>query len=515
MMEKKKISFKQVYLIYLAVMAVLVLAAILYVNILLRKYENLRPEVKVKEAMNDLAVTAAEGNMWSKYVLPEVDAGRFEAGRDIKAEYQSLFQTEQMEYTTKSGMHAEDELFYLIKNGNMELAEVKLKAAGPAETKLAVFSYRKWNVEYVKPLLEIRDYTVSVPRDFVVEVNGIVLTQQDIKESNANEVSYFLPGLYQEPKMVIKDRLGRNVNYTTKDDKVIAEFYVYSLTLPSALKVEVNGTAVYGEEEGENRVSYDIYEVDKPLVKISDYFGNTIEYHGGSELPLTMATIVADSRYEVKVAGQTVPKDAISVSDNKDYDALKNYVQELPVIYTYNIAVLVQDASVEVWDQYGLPVELATGETIHDLLERMKGEEQVPEEITEEVDLLQIAHDWSLFMSNDKPFVDISKYMIKDSYQYNMAKSYATGVDITFTSTHSLDKQPFTEDLVTNFQWIAEDCFSVDISFVKHMVLSYGAKVDDPMNDCFYFVKYDDTDDGNNNPQWKMVSMKEIVNNEK
>lgn len=514
-MEKKKISFKQVYLIYLAVMAVLVLAAILYVSLLLRKYEKLRPEVQVEAAMTELALTATEGNMWNKYVLPEVDAGQFEQGRDIKAEFQSLFRQGLMEYSTKSGMHAEDELFYIIRNGNMELAEVKLKAAGPAETKLAVFSFRKWQIEYIQPLFEVKDYTIAVPRDFVVEVNGIVLTENEAKESSANEITYFLPRLYQEPKLEIKDRNGRTVNFSIKDDQVIAEFYVYSLTLPSSLKVEVNGAQVTGTEVGENRTSFDVYEVEKPIVKISDAFGNTVEYEGGSNLPLTMATIIADSRYDIKVEGQAVPQSMFEISENRDFDALRDYVEELPQVHTYNIAVLVENASIDVLDQNGESVILAEGETEHNLLEQMKGAEEVPEEIANEVDLLQIAHDWSLFMSNDMRFAETSKYMIKDSYQYEVARKYATGVDITFTSAHGLATPPFTEDLVTNFQWITENCFSVDISFVKHMILRSGAPVDDPMNDRFYFVKYDDTDDKKDNPQWKMVSMKEIVNNEK
>ena len=35
--------------------------------------------------------------------------------------------------------------------------------------------------------------------------------------------------------------------------------------------------------------------------------------------------------------------------------------------------------------------------------------------------------------------------------------------------------------------------------------------VDDPMNDRFYFVRYDDTDNGLDDPAWKLASMKEIV----
>jgi co-chaperonin GroES (HSP10) len=45
------------------------------------------------------------------------------------------------------------------------------------------------------------------------------------------------------------------------------------------------------------------------------------------------------------------------------------------------------------------------------------------------------------------------------------------------------------------------------------MVLRTGVSVDDSMNDRFYFAKYDDTNDKVDNPTWKIVSMKEIVNN--
>ena len=62
-----------------------------------------------------------------------------------------------------------------------------------------------------------------------------------------------------------------------------------------------------------------------------------------------------------------------------------------------------------------------------------------------------------------------------------------------------------------NLSGCLEYCFSVDISFVKHMRLYYGARVDDPMNDRFYFVRYDDTDNGVNDPTWKLAGMKEIV----
>ena len=137
----------------------------------------------------------------------------------------------------------------------------------------------------------------------------------------------------------------------------------------------------------------------------------------------------------------------------------------------------------------------------------------VPDEVAAEVDVLDIAKNWSLFMSNDLSFDKMSKYLIKGSYQYNVAVKYATGIDIKFVSGHGFPAVPFSQESVTNFVWISDDCFSVDISFVKHMILRTGVAVDDSMNDRFYFVKYDDTNDKVDNPTWKIASMKEIVNN--
>ena len=114
-------------------------------------------------------------------------------------------------------------------------------------------------------------------------------------------------------------------------------------------------------------------------------------------------------------------------------------------------------------------------------------------------------------MSDDLPFSRIREYLIPSSYQYKVAHRYATGVDITFTSAHTLADPAFTDSAVTNFAWITEDCFSVDIRFVKHMRLRSGGAVDDPMNDRFYFVRYDDPESGEG-PAWKLASMKEILN---
>ena len=163
-------------------------------------------------------------------------------------------------------------------------------------------------------------------------------------------------------------------------------------------------------------------------------------------------------------------------------------------------------------DPQGAPVELEPGLHSYDLTALTGRLDAVPPEVAAQVDVLDVAQKWSLFMSADVRFSQLAPYLIRGSYQYEVADRYAHSIDITFTSPHSLLSPPFTDISVTNFTWISEHCFSVDISFVKHMKLTRGGMlVDDPMNDRFYFVWYDDTDDRVDNAAWKLAGIKEIV----
>ena len=187
-------------------------------------------------------------------------------------------------------------------------------------------------------------------------------------------------------------------------------------------------------------------------------------------------------------------------------------MENLPGICVYDIAVLKDAVEVTVEDEKGNPLKLAEGESVHEFLEMPKGLDAVPAEVAAQVDVLKVAQTWSLFTSADVPFKEAAKYIVSDSYQYKVATQYATGVDISFISAHTLLDPAFTGNTVSNFTWINDNCFSVDVSFVKHMHLTRtGAKQDDPMNDRFYYIKIDDTKDGVDNPTWKIVGMKEIV----
>lgn len=509
----KKISFKKAYLIYVLVLAVFVVAAIVYVSSLLHRYEASMPEQLVMSAAQELRKDAAEGTFCEKYALPEMTPGIYEAHLDVEKEYLAQFTAGVFSYEKTNEAESEDELVYAVEADGTPIAKVKLHATGEAETKLAVLSFREWQVTAVEPIVEKRDYTLSLPEDFSVSVNGVELTAADGAQKG-DEITYTIAGVYLIPAFSITDKEGNAVNYTVDRQKVKAEFYYYTLVLPASLTVELNGEVLTGVETEKYRVRYDIRELEKPTINISDYYGNVVSYEGGDKLPLTYLTLTADSRYGVTVAGEPVADAAVSSHANPEYTALTDFVSELPMVNVYDIAILDADAEIAVTDENGAPVLIETDVKVLDLTAQVRGLAEVPADVAEEVDVLAIAKTWSLFMTEDASFSQLKPFLIEDSYQYQVVLQYATGVDRTFTSTHTLANPAFTEEMAINYVQIADNCFSVDISFVKHMVLSYGSKVEDPMNDRFYFVKYDDTDDGTDNPTWRIASMKEIVNND-
>lgn len=503
---KKILQFKWVYLLYTGLLAVAVIAATLYVRGLLAEYEAKQPERQVEAALAQLAEQAASpATFWSAYGLPQAEGGQYEAAKEIQKEYLALFAAEDISYAPQTGSYAEDERCYLLQKGGYPLAEVLLKATGPQETKLAVFSMREWKVASVKPLLEQRAYTVKVPKDFSVSANGIALTAGTVQ---GNEMQYTLSGVWLEPSFTIANAAGEQASYVVKNFRVLPELYDYTLTLPATLTVTVNGTVSQGTLRADGLVRHEVMLLKKPEITVSDLYGNTIAYEGGEKLPLTQVTVVAPLDHTVQVDGKPIPEGAVTKGSPAEYEILGNLVQNLPQQAEYQIAVLQENAAVAVTDGAGKAVPLTAGESRYDLTQAPAVLDTVPQEVASSVDVLKIAQQWSLFMSNDVSFEKMAQLMVPNSYQYNVAKSYSTSVDRLFFAGHSLLSPAFTDTGVRNFSWITEDSFSVEVRFVKHMRLTNGGKlVDDAMNDRFYFVK--------TNGQWLLAGMKEVADDAK
>ena len=105
-------------------------------------------------------------------------------------------------------------------------------------------------------------------------------------------------------------------------------------------------------------------------------------------------------------------------------------------------------------------------------------------------------------------------FLIKDSDYYRYAYEWATGIDITFTSTHTIDS--FTNERVTNFNQYNENCFSCEVYFEKNMSLYRGSTYVGARTDVFhsimYFLYIDDTpDNGIDDPHWAIAVMHDVL----
>lgn len=111
-------------------------------------------------------------------------------------------------------------------------------------------------------------------------------------------------------------------------------------------------------------------------------------------------------------------------------------------------------------------------------------------------DPLTFAKNWSLFLTADLPgerygLYTLTPNLVEGTALYKRAYSWATNVDITFTSMHTLDKETFTNVKMNGFTVYNENAFSVDIYLEKNMTLVNGEKRIDTLNDTFYYAYID------------------------
>ena len=205
-----------------------------------------------------------------------------------------------------------------------------------------------------------------------------------------------------------------------------------------------------------------------------------------------------------KVKGETL----------EELNELSKYA-DLPYIEQYKISNLLKEPKIEIKDKNGKVVTYEKdGETYSVRLEteKISDEKDALQKIKGNIDIKQIAKDWSLYLSNDlggslHGFYKINQYLIKDSYMYKYAYKWATNVDITFISQHTFDNPAFSNIKVSNFEIYNENAFSCEVYLEKNMLLTKrgNRKIQDVMNEKMYFAYY--------NGEWKLVNMQSLSKN--
>jgi len=517
--NKKKNIFKLSYLIYVGVLVILVSAAILYVNSVLNEYENEHPQRHLENAVSLLQKEAENGALWKKEGVPSMEGGEFEPSSDPKKDFIKKIKGD-IKFTAQKQI-SDTECSYGILSDGLMIAEVRLRKVGEPVLKLAIINIQKYELVSYLPL--DHKYTLSVPKDVVldtdlfVNVNGTKLTEAHGQKNNDGDLIFTFENIYSKPEIEIKDVKGNVADYRLPDKangEIEYDNTFYTLNLPELLAVKVNGEKQTGEALPDGRFCYKIRLAKKVEVTLDDVFGNTVKYNGSSSVPLTYYTFMTGDKCTVKVDGKDVPESVMTISANPEYKNFAEYVPNLPKLPVYSIVVLKDNADIVITDNSGKVVPYEKDKKVQDLtgVSSAAPLDKVPTEVSKEIDVLKTLENWCLFMSADLSFNGISGSLIKNSNQYNVAWAYYTSIDRTFVSKHTLHNPPFKDESVTNFVWLTDNCFSVDIRFVKQMWV-LGSILDDEMNERCYFVKYDDTNDNKNNPKWKLVGMKEIVNN--
>ncbi len=514
MNKKKESTFNYGFFVYVFALVFFALFSIVYVKTLLNEYESSQPDRIVEAEIDKMVSLAKSDSVWAEYDFPKIEYSEFDRDTDLAETYADILSNNEITYSLKQGVHSDDGVVYNVIGDDTVIAEITLRAVGEPKTKLAVFTIQNWELSSVDIIAEAVDYRIDAPSDFTVTVNGITLDASRILEDNTTSVRYGVYGIHGTPNVEIRDSEGNLAEYKINGSLIRTVFYDYSLTLPATLEVIVNGEKSVGETLDDGNIRYDIRMLQKPSVVIRDLYGNTVDYTGGNKLPLTYITIYATESHIVTVDGSGVPETAVTLSDNPDYEHFTEYVTGLPRLATYDIAVLRDDADIVIRDNNGV---VEYDKTLHTLdLTVVLSDAPVPDSVAAEVNVLKVAEDWSRLMSKDLAgdaygFYNYSPNLIPGSYLYEVARKWVNSIDITFTSIHTLMDPPFTNETVRNFTWLTDNCFSVDISFDKNMLLSSGMQVTDSMNSRFHFVKYDSTNDWVDNPTWKLVNIKEIV----
>lgn len=314
----------------------------------------------------------------------------------------------------------------------------------------------------------------------------------------------------------------RSISETTKlslftyslweTEEVKAVLLNYSLSLPSSVKVTLNGEALTGSVSAEepDKLVYNISAMGSPKLLVSDAVGNVIECKEGQKIDITRYKITVPDNFTLKIGGREISREMAAKTENPSYANVAEYCKNMPGLLIYDCDVLGSEHLIELFDAAGKAVEFeAEGNTVF-VTEQPSYSDVPPEELLSQIDPMSAAKDWSLFLTKDLEgahygFGALTKYLAEGSYLYDVAWKYATGMDITFTSNHNYPS--FADEKLSNYIRYTEDCFSCDVFFNKHMDLSSGLHVIDTMNSRFYFVNNGTAEE----PNWIIVEIKEIL----
>lgn len=208
--------------------------------------------------------------------------------------------------------------------------------------------------------------------------------------------------------------------------------------------------------------------------------------------------VYVNSNYDLYINDIKVnDEDLVSKEEIKEYSEVYNKV-DLPYENHYKITNLTKKPKIKVMNGNN-EVKVTNEKSTYYGVTYFKTDDKDAafEKLTnKDYDPLTFAKNWSLFLTADLPgerygLYTLTPNLVEGTALYKRAYSWATNVDITFTSMHTLDKDTFTNVKMNGFTVYNENAFSVDIYLEKNMTLVNGEKRVDTLNDTFYYAYID------------------------
>lgn len=324
--------------------------------------------------------------------------------------------------------------------------------------------YEKGNIEgYMISL--IKDMKTASNADNINKYLSYNKVESKYEKNSSFEEGY--KELFNESKLSYKAKEKENTYDIYADDTMIA-----SVTLDSkkVRRLGILSFEEYSIKEIETYSKNGIYNIDVYVNSNYDLYIN-----------------------DIKVSDE----DLVSKEEIKEYSEVYDKV-DLPYENHYKITNLTKKPKIKVMNG-NEEVKVTNEKSTYYGVSYFKTDDKsaaFAKLTNKDYDPLTFAKNWSLFLTADLPGEKYGLYtltpnLVEGTALYKRAYSWATNVDITFTSMHTLDKDTFTNVKMNGFTVYNENAFSVDIYLEKNMTLVNGEKRVDTLNDTFYYAYID------------------------
>lgn len=360
----------------------------------------------------------------------------------------------------------------------------------------------------------------------------LIYVADSLVKYEKNQIDNYIEGVIKDLKKASKN--NKIEKYINTSEIKVSKLENSKTSINEGFQELLNSENITYKLNNEKEHIYDVYD-DKNLIlqlhldgtETANRLGllnftkwKTEKIETKMEKGIYTCNIVVPNNYEVYINENKLTEENITEKVQEEGLAQISKYVEIPYLVKYEVPNLLKEPKVKILDENKNEIEFKwESKTITKQLQVEKIENilQAKEKLSGDIDILKIAKDWNLYLTDDlngrlHGFYNISKHLIKDSSLYDYAYKWATGVDITFVSSHTLQNPAFTNEKISNFEIYNENAFSCEVYLEKNMRLkSSGRKITDTMNEKMYFAYYDETKDEKNNPTWKLVNMQSVT----